>query len=236
MATLESLADPRWAQGARAYFKNSERIAILGVRTPVVREVAREVTRTVRGLWAPSDAIRFCDRMSRRRWHEAKVVGLLVLGRYRSEAPRSLVATAKGWITANRFSNWAAIDALCPEVLTPLVQRYPAVEGTIERWTGARLLWLRRAAAVTFVPLARRGANLDAAYRIVTALADEPEDLGQKAAGWLLREAGKTDMGRLERFLRDVGRTLPRTTVRYAIERFPPKRRQALLAVTRTPR
>ena len=52
------------------------------------------------------------------------------------------------------------------------------------------------------------------------------------AAGWLLREAGKTDLRRLERFLRRYGPSIPRTTVRYAIERFPPRERHRLLVDT----
>lgn len=230
---LNALADPAWAEGARAYFKRSDRMAILGVRTPALRGVARDVFHAVSGQWQAPDAVRFCDRMSRRRFHEVKMVGVLVLGRYRAHTPRSLVATARRWIAEGRFGNWAAIDALCPEVLTPLVRRYPDAERTIERWVGARRLWLRRAAAVTFVPLARKGERLDVAYRIATALADETEDLGQKAAGWLLREAGKTDMARLESFLVATGPSLPRTTVRYAIERFPERRRRTLLERTR---
>jgi 3-methyladenine DNA glycosylase AlkD len=62
--------------------------------------------------------------------------------------------------------------------------------------------------------------------------ADEA-DLIQKAVGWMLREAGKTDMARLERYLRARGAVIPRTTLRYAIERFPPGRRLELLASTR---
>ena len=55
----------------------------------------------------------------------------------------------------------------------------------------------------------------------------------QKAVGWALREAGKADMARLERYLRANGPAIPRTTLRYAIERFPPAKRAALLKETR---
>ena len=63
---------------------------------------------------------------------------------------------------------------------------------------------------------------------------DDEEDLIQKAVGWMLREAGKADPARLERYLRQHGPAIPRTTVRYAIERFPPAKRLALLRATRT--
>ncbi len=59
------------------------------------------------------------------------------------------------------------------------------------------------------------------------------EDLIHKAVGWMLREAGTTDMRRLERFLKVEGPKIPRTTVRYAIERFPKDQRKRLLEATR---
>ena len=58
-------------------------------------------------------------------------------------------------------------------------------------------------------------------YAIARRLHADREDLIQKAVGWALREAGKTDMPRLERYLRANGAAIPRTTLRYAIERFP---------------
>lgn len=83
------------------------------------------------------------------------------------------------------------------------------------------------------MPLAREGRRLATVYRVALALLGDDEDLMHKAVGWLLREAGKTDMARLERFLRKHGPRIPRTTLRYAIERFPEPERRALLESTR---
>ena len=71
-----------------------------------------------------------------------------------------------------------------------------------------------------------------AVYAMARRHFDSSDDLVQKAAGWLLREAGKQDMRALEAFLRVHGPRIPRTTVRYAIERFAPARRRALLLST----
>ena len=100
-------------------------------------------------------------------------------------------------------------------------------------WTRSRNLWIRRAALVALVPPARKGERLEEAYEAALAVAADREDLIHKASGWLLREAGKTDAQRLERFLLHHGPTLSRTTVRYAIERFPRGRRLLLLRATR---
>jgi 3-methyladenine DNA glycosylase AlkD len=89
---------------------------------------------------------------------------------------------------------------------------------------------------VSLVPLVRHGIALETAYSLVASRRRDQEDLMHKAMGWLLREAGKVDAERLARFLEREGAALPRTTVRYAIERFPPARRARLLATTRPTR
>ena len=94
-------------------------------------------------------------------------------------------------------------------------------------------MWVRRASAVGLIPAVRRGIALDAAYQVASQLHGDREDLIQKAVGWMLREAGKADDRRLERYLRANGPSIPRTTVRYAIERYPPPTRRALLEATR---
>jgi 3-methyladenine DNA glycosylase AlkD len=81
----------------------------------------------------------------------------------------------------------------------------------------------------------RKGLALDTAYDIARVLHPDSEDLIQKAVGWTLREAGKIDSKRLEQYLRDNGVSIPRMTLRYAIERFPEAKRKELLRVTRQP-
>lgn len=94
-------------------------------------------------------------------------------------------------------------------------------------------MWVRRASAVGLIGCARKGIALDLVYGVAKRLHSDQEDLIQKAVGWMLREAGKADEKRLERHLRANGPSIPRTTLRYAIERFPPARRRELLAETR---
>jgi 3-methyladenine DNA glycosylase AlkD len=94
-------------------------------------------------------------------------------------------------------------------------------------------MWVRRASIVGLIPLARKGESLDLVYQIAKRLHADREDLIQKAVGWALREAGKTDPARLERYLRANGASVPRTTLRYAIERFPEAKRRNLLVATR---
>jgi 3-methyladenine DNA glycosylase AlkD len=232
-ARLRAMADPESARGFRTFFKQDDEVTLLGVKTAPVRTLARELYKRVAAGWQVDDAVAFADLMARNHYLEAKFLGLTVLGRYRHSYPRSLLAQARKWLAEGHLSNWAAVDALAPLVLTPLLVRHPRLEPRLLGWARARSQWLRRAAVVTLVPLARRGERLDQAYALVASLFPDGEDLMHKACGWLLREAGKTDMPRLERFLLRHGPAIPRTTVRYAIERFAPRRRKRLLVQTR---
>jgi 3-methyladenine DNA glycosylase AlkD len=125
------------------------------------------------------------------------------------------------------------VDNLAPGVVAPLAEKHPGIVPEVVAWTGSRSLWVRRGAAVTFVPLARHGLHLDAAYEVARRLLGDSEDLMHKAVGWMLREAGRTDRPRLERFLAAEGPRMARTTVRYAIEHFPAADRKRLLQATR---
>lgn len=230
---LRAAADPDRRDGQRAYFKAYEEVHFFGVATPQVKAIGRAIYAEVKAGWALTDAVDLCDRLVHRRELEAKTLGLFVLARFERQFTKGLLRRAKTWLAADLLATWAAVDAVAPWIVAPLIRRYPDLGGTVRKWTGSRSLWVRRAAAVSFIPLARRGARLDDAYAVAEALLDSDHHLLQKATGWLLREAGKPDRRRLEAFLRAHGPRIPRTTVRYAIERFPETTRRRLLAVTR---
>lgn len=233
---LRAGADPRRAAGAKAYFKRFEPVFLFGVSVPDARALARRLFAQVKGGWTVREAIRFADLAVRKREMETKWMGFFLLGRFRRDFPAGLDVTVRRWIVAGHCSNWALIDALCADVLAPHLARHPERLGTVTGWSASRDLWLRRAAVVPLVPSARRGEWLDEVYAVVERLLGDREDLIHKACGWLLREAGKTDPDRLERFVRRQGPRLPRTALRYAIERFPATQRARLLAETRAPR
>src|SRR5262249_6949776 len=100
-------------------------------------------------------------------------------------------------------------------------------------WARHRNMWVRRASAVSLIGLIRQRAALDVAYDVAYALHSYGEDLIQKAVGWMLREAGKADAARLEAYLRQHGPIIPRTTVRYAVERMAEPKRREVMALTK---
>lgn len=230
-ARLRAKADPKRAAGARKYFK--ETVEFYGVATPDVRSIAADLYATIRSEWTADDAIRYCEIMFREPELEAKGLGALVMIRYKKVLPKSLFERIKGWLAADLLNNWASVDVFCPEALGSLLVRYPDLVARIKSWAGHPNLWVRRASIVSFLKLAKDEAYRETIYDVAKAHFGTEDDLIRKAAGWLLREVGKKDMARLERFLLANGPAIPRTTLRYAIERFDPKKRAKLLRDTR---
>jgi 3-methyladenine DNA glycosylase AlkD len=194
--------------------------------------MVKELLARVRGSWTLRDAVAFCKAMLRDPHLEPRGAGFQVVAAFAADAGPELLSGVRRWLERS-CGNWALVDNLAPSVVAPLVKSHPEIIPELVEWTGSPNMWLRRGAAVAFVPPARRGQHLDTAYEICSRLFGDREDLMHKAVGWLLREAGKTDMPRLERFLRAQGPRMPRTSVRYAIERFPTEKRKRLLGATR---
>jgi 3-methyladenine DNA glycosylase AlkD len=231
LAALEKLADPVRARATERYFR--EQVSFYGLNTPAVREIAKGLHARVKSAWGLDEAIRFCQVMLEQEKFEARSVGILLLLKFQRAFGPDMAGKMKMWLANDRLDNWAAVDTLCPDGLGPLLERHPELAAELRNWTAHPNRWVQRASLVSYVKLARHGKMLDEAYENCRRLFSSSDDLIQKAMGWLLREAGKTDMARLEACLRKHGPSMPRTTVRYAIERFPEARRRELLQVTR---
>lgn len=231
--SLREMGDAGTRRRSMSYFKPHETIRVYGVRTPEVRKLALDLFQKVRGQWNVERAVEFCDLLVRDPHLEAKTVGMLLLARYKKHFGRDLIRRVEMWLKSNHCADWSSTDALCSLVISELIRRFPDLISRTRGWTRSSNLWLRRAAAVSLTPLARRGQHLDESYDVAESLFKYPEDLIHKATGWLLRDAGKTDSKRLEQFLLDKGPEIPRTAVRYAIEKFPSAKRKSVLISTR---
>lgn len=233
LTDLKRLGRPERAKGAAAYFKSYEKLKFFGVDTPTVRRMASRIRREDGRAWTLAEAVAFAEAMLARPELEAKGLGECVLGKFRREFTPSMLPRVKNWF-ATHCTDWASTDGLCGEVLSPLLVAHPSLVPQLRLWRTSRHLYVRRASAVGLLRLAHYGQELADVYDAALVLGGEDHHLLQKAAGWLLREAGTTDMVRLERFLRRNGPRLSRTTVSYALERFPEQKRRELLMATRT--
>ena len=230
---LARLARPTGSFDASRYFRNTGSLGFYNVGTDRVRIMAKTIVRLHKDAWTLRDMSSFADLLVRDRYLETKALGIEAMACYRRRFTPPLLQLWKRWLSRGDSANWATTDAICGLLIGPLLVDNPRLAAAVAKWAGDRSMWVRRASIVGLIPLARRGKALDLLYATARRLHRADEDLIQKAVGWALREAGKTDMDRLEKYLRVNGARIPRTTLRYAIERFPPPLRRELLVVTR---
>jgi 3-methyladenine DNA glycosylase AlkD len=231
--SLARLKRPAGAFDASRYFRGAGDLGFYNVGTTAMRALARDVYLANRDQWSVDEAMAFADALIRDPVLEVKSVGVEVVARYRRDFTPRLLPAWKRWLARNDSANWATTDLICGALIGPLIVQHPELGPRMRIWARDRNMWVRRASIVGLLPSVRRGASLDLVYEIAARLHADREDLIQKAVGWALREAGKVDMARLERYLRANGPSIPRTTLRYAIERFAPAKRRALLEATR---
>ena len=180
---------------ASRYFRDSGNLGFYNVGSDRVRTLAKTIVRLHQDVWTVRDVSRFADLLVRDRYLEAKGVGIEAMARYRRRFTPPLLQLWKRWLSRGDAANWATTDAICGLLIGPLLLDSPAARR--RRWRrGSRdpSMWVRRASVVGLIPLARRGQALDLLYATARRLHRDDEDLIQKAVGWALREAGKSDM------------------------------------------
>jgi 3-methyladenine DNA glycosylase AlkD len=160
--------------------------------------------------------------------HEERTVALMVMAaRFErgDERTRSRVYRLYRK-NLGRVNNWDLVDASAPTIVGGYFEDRGRRQ--LYRWARSKNLWERRIAMLATYRYIKDGDFKDA-LAIARILVDDEEDLIQKAVGWMLREIGNRDRAAEERFLRAHHRKMPRTMLRYAIEKFPESVRKAYL-------
>jgi 3-methyladenine DNA glycosylase AlkD len=166
-------------------------------------------------------------------WHEARLLALLILVRQYTRMSNARGAIYRLYLrNTHRVNNWDLVDLSAGQIVgAHLAERDRA---TLHLLARSRSLWERRIAIIATGIYIRRG-EFGPTLRIARLLLEDPHDLIHKAVGWMLREVGKRDREAEEAFLRRYAHRMPRTMLRYAIERFPERLRRRYLLLPSAP-
>ena len=223
IAMLRSHADPDIAAHSQRFFRTEpggygEGDRFHGIRVPIVRKVAREG----RDL-----SLADVERILRSRWHEERLLALVIMvERFKKDDATRNDLHASYLDNLDHVNNWDLVDLSAPWLLgAHLLQRD---RRPIHDMAAVDSLWPQRIAVMATLAFIRNGEYQDT-LAIADRLIDHEHDLIHKAVGWMLREVGNRDRAVEEAFLADRYRTMPRTMLRYAIEKFPEPRRKAYL-------
>jgi 3-methyladenine DNA glycosylase AlkD len=223
-AALKRHADPRQASILQRFFKTGpgeygEGDTFIGVKVPQVRSVARAFR-----LAPLNTAIELLKSPI----HEERLLALLLLVEQYDkgdEEQRSTIFNV--YIRQTKFiNNWDLVDLSAPQIVGRHLEARD--RSVLVRLSKSKSLWERRIGIMATFWFIKKGDFADA-IMISEILLKDSNDLIHKAVGWMLRETGKRNITAEEEFLKKYYKDMPRTMLRYAIERFPEEKRQAYL-------
>ena len=223
---LQVVASASRAKGLARFFKTGPGEygagdVFLGLTVPQIRAIVKED----RDL-----DLREVETLLASKFHEARVAGLFYLVEKTKKAPPETRKKIFKFYLAHRrrVNNWDLVDLSAPTVVGEYLLAVPGERKVLKTLSREKSLWSRRIAILAtfaFIRAGRFGESLALAKKYLS----DREDLMHKATGWMLREVGKRDVKTLKKFLDDHASIMPRTMLRYAIEKFPSEERARYL-------
>ncbi|GAA2111474.1 DNA alkylation repair protein [Kocuria atrinae] len=228
--TLISMGNERDAQAKAKYLQAvpggyGEGDQFVGVRVPAIRSLAREAMKQT----TLDDAAVLLDHEI----HEVRLLGTILLVELFKPARADKDAVIQLLLAkADRLNNWDLVDTVVPYTLGPwlLVQPTDKATAILNDLADSPVLWRRRMAMVSTLGQIRLGHH-DQAPRLAAKLQTDPHHLMHKAVGWMLRGVGNKNRVLLDAFLNEHAATLPRTALRYALEKHDTEARARYLAM-----
>ena len=223
---MENLANPRKARILSRFFKTGrgqygEGDLFLGITVPQTRAVARKFRE------AEMDVIK---GLLSSKIHEHRLLGLLILverfGRAGKEEQQKIYRFYLG--NTAMINNWDLVDLSAPKIIGEWLVDNEQDREILEKLARSKDLWNRRIAIVSTYALIRKNQFRET-LDISKMLLNDKHDLIHKAVGWMLREVWKMDSGTAEEFLKKHAAIMPRTMLRYAIERMDDGKRKQFL-------
>lgn len=221
---LRRLASPVRARNLSWFFKTAPGEygagdQFIGIRVPVLRAFAREF----RSL-PLSNAVKLLQSPV----HEERLLALILLvNAFERTDETERVEIYKLYLAnLGHINNWDLVDVSAPRIVGPHLESRS--RKILQRLAHSKNLWRRRVAILATFHFIRLGDFSDA-LRLAEWLLEDEHDLMHKAVGWMLREIGKRDVAALRQFLNQHAVRMPRTMLRYAIEKFPERERKRYL-------
>jgi len=221
---LRRLADPEIAEHSQRFFKTGEGQygygdKFLGIRVPVLRKAVKKYRDT---------PLSVSESLLTSEYHEIRLFALLLLvDRFTCADEKEQGGIYRTYLAHTRYvNNWDLVDSSSPYIVGAyLEQRDRAV---LYELSQSACLWERRIAILATFHFIRQG-DFDDTLQLAAQLLGDKEDLIHKAIGWMLREVGNRDLLAETEFLKKHYRCMPRTMLRYAIEKFSPEERRRFL-------
>jgi 3-methyladenine DNA glycosylase AlkD len=212
-------ADEKTRIQGKKYFK--ENIKIYGLKSAQVEQISKKYYKTIT-YKSKSNIFSLCEELWKSGFMEEAGIACMWSYNVRRDYEPADFNLFERWV--NKYvSNWAACDTLCNHTVGTFIEMYPSYLEELKRWARSENRWVKRAAAVSLIVPARKGLFLKDIFKIADILHSDPDDMVQKGYGWMLKVASQVHQREVFDYVISKKRTMPRTALRYAIEKMPPE-------------
>ena len=225
---LQSI-DEKTRESAQRFFK--EEVKFHGVKSALVKKIATKYFREIKDR-DKKEIFSLCENLLQTNYGEEAFIAFEWSYSLRRQfVPEDFVVFER-WVDLY-VDNWAKCDTLCNHTLGTFVEMYPQFIENLAVWARSENRWLRRASAVTLILPARKGAFLKEVFEISDILLMDKDDMVQKGYGWMLKEASKKHQAEVFDYVMRWKEKMPRTALRYAIEKMPVEMRKKAMETVR---
>jgi 3-methyladenine DNA glycosylase AlkD len=214
---LKESVDEKTLSTGQNFFK--ETIRLYGVTIPTVSKISKEFQAVIEPL-EKQVIFKLCDELWQSGYLEESFIASDWTYSIRNRYEPDDFQVFERWIST-QVNNWASCDTLCNHSVGAFVEKYPAFVQRLKDFTASENRWVRRAAAVTLIIQARKGLFLQDIFDIADALLLDKDDLVRKGYGWVLKAASQSNQQAVFDFVMARKAIMPRTSLRYAIEKMP---------------
>jgi len=228
---LKQNIDLNYKKGTVNFFK--EPIKPYVVRSKAVHKIALKYFNEINNNWfkkrlfprsfkksskIKKDFFTLCEELLKSNYHEEAIIVFIWTEKLVNNFDLADFKIFENWLV-NYVNNWAKCDAFCTHTINYFVQNYPAIIPEIKSWANSKNRWLRRAAAVSFIPTPKN--KLRDIFWVARKLLQDKDDLVQKGYGWMLKCTAENHQKEVFAFVMKNKKEMKRTALRYAIEKMP---------------
>lgn len=214
---LKQNADEKTRITGERFFK--EEVKLYGIKSATVGRISKDHYKEIEDK-SKSHIFRLCDELWKSGMMEESFVACNWSHFVYKQYEQADFYIFEKWVE-NYINNWASCDTLCNHTVGDFIVMYPAYLSRLKEWARSSNRWMKRASAVSLIVPARNGKFLSDIFEIADILHSDKDDMVQKGYGWMLKSASQAHQKEVFDYVINKKATMPRTSLRYAIEKMP---------------
>lgn len=202
---------------AQKFFK--EKINVYGIKTAIVGSISKKYYKEIKDL-DKKEIFTLCEDLFSSGFMEESFIACSWSYNLKKDYEEKDFLIFEKWLE-RYVDNWATCDTLCNHSIGAFIEKFPNYIKELKKWAKSDNRWIKRASAVTLIIPARKGKFLEDIFEIADILINDKDDLVQKGYGWMLKAASEAHQKEVFDYVIKNKKTMPRTALRYAIEKMP---------------